>query len=91
MPSPAKKSVEATESTTALPEPLSDEDVVQRVLEGDVASFELIMRRYNQRLFRVAAALLERMLKRKISCRRLMSVLLIIFDSSKGGRCSRPG
>jgi RNA polymerase sigma-70 factor (ECF subfamily) len=32
---------------------LSDEAVVRRVLSGDIASFELIMRRYNQRLFRV--------------------------------------
>src|SRR5262245_3894314 len=33
---------------------LADEAVVERVLDGDLASFELIMRRYNQRLFRVA-------------------------------------
>ena len=32
----------------------SDEAVVRRVLDGDIAAFELIMRRYNQRLFRVA-------------------------------------
>jgi RNA polymerase sigma-70 factor, ECF subfamily len=31
----------------------ADEEVVRRVLDGDTASFELIMRRYNQRLFRV--------------------------------------
>ena len=36
---------------------LSDEAVVARVLGGDVASFELIMRRYNQRLFRVARSI----------------------------------
>ena len=33
---------------------LSDEDVVSRVLAGDVAAFEILMRRYNQRIFRVA-------------------------------------
>src|SRR5690606_34441213 len=33
---------------------LSDDEVVRRVLAGDVASVELILRRYNQRLFRVA-------------------------------------
>ena len=38
-------------------EPLSDEAVVARVLGGDVASFELIVRRYNQRLFRVARSI----------------------------------
>lgn len=32
----------------------SDKAVVRRVLDGDIAAFELIMRRYNQRLFRVA-------------------------------------
>jgi len=58
MPLPAKQTVEATESSSALPEPLTDEEVVQRVLEGDVASFELIMRRYNQRLFRVARSII---------------------------------
>jgi RNA polymerase sigma-70 factor (ECF subfamily) len=39
--------------------PLSDEEVVRRVLDGDVAVFELIMRRHNQRLFRVARAVLR--------------------------------
>ncbi len=38
---------------------LSDEDVVARVLEGDTALFEVIMRRYNQRLYRVARAILR--------------------------------
>ncbi len=37
----------------------SDEDIVARVLEGEVALFELIMRRYNQRLYRVARAILR--------------------------------
>jgi RNA polymerase sigma-70 factor, ECF subfamily len=36
-----------------------DEDVIARVLRGDVAAFELIMRRHNQRLFRVARAILD--------------------------------
>lgn len=31
----------------------TDEAIVGRVLDGDIAAFELIMRRYNQRLFRV--------------------------------------
>jgi RNA polymerase sigma-70 factor (ECF subfamily) len=33
--------------------PLSDEEVVARVLGGDSAVFELLMRRHNQRLFRI--------------------------------------
>lgn len=37
---------------------LSDAEVVARVLAGDVGWFELIMRRYNRRLFRVARSVL---------------------------------
>lgn len=33
---------------------LSDEAIVERVRMGDLASYELLMRRYNQRLFRIA-------------------------------------
>lgn len=38
---------------------LSDEEIVKRVLEGDTAVFELIIRRYNQRLFRATRAILR--------------------------------
>jgi RNA polymerase sigma-70 factor (ECF subfamily) len=37
---------------------LSDEEVVERVLAGEVELFEILMRRYNQRLYRVARAIL---------------------------------
>ena len=37
----------------------SDMDIVQRVLDGDTASFELIMRRYNRRLYRIARSVLR--------------------------------
>lgn len=37
---------------------LSDEEVVGRVLAGDTSLFEILMRRYNQRLFRMARAIL---------------------------------
>jgi len=40
-------------------EPLSDEEIVRRILDGETALFELIMRRYNQRLYRVARAILR--------------------------------
>src|SRR5436305_14845389 len=36
---------------------LTDEQVVERVLAGDSALFEVIMRRYNQRLYRAARAI----------------------------------
>jgi RNA polymerase sigma-70 factor, ECF subfamily len=37
---------------------LSDEMVVERVLAGEIELFEILMRRYNQRLYRVARAIL---------------------------------
>lgn len=37
----------------------SDEEVVARVLDGDTAAFEIIMRRHNQRLYRAARAILR--------------------------------
>jgi RNA polymerase sigma-70 factor (ECF subfamily) len=37
---------------------LKDEEIVGRILAGDGSLFELIMRRYNQRLFRIVRALL---------------------------------
>lgn len=36
---------------------LLDDDVVARVRDGDAAQFELIMRRYNARLFRIARSI----------------------------------
>jgi RNA polymerase sigma-70 factor, ECF subfamily len=47
--------LDLTKSTETLP----DEEVVRRVLQGETALFELIMRRYNQRLYRVARAILR--------------------------------
>jgi RNA polymerase sigma-70 factor (ECF subfamily) len=38
---------------------LTDEQIVQRVLGGETACFEVIVRRYNQRLFRAARAILR--------------------------------
>ncbi len=49
LPAPAPTAVSA----------LSDEQVVERVLAGDASVFEILMRRYNQRLFRVARGILR--------------------------------
>ncbi|GJM15005.1 MAG: RNA polymerase sigma factor [Thermodesulfobacteriota bacterium] len=38
---------------------IADEEVVRRVLAGEVALFEIIMRRYNQRLYRVTRGILR--------------------------------
>jgi RNA polymerase sigma-70 factor (ECF subfamily) len=37
----------------------TDEEVVERVKAGDTALYEIIMRRYNQRIYRVARAILR--------------------------------
>lgn len=38
---------------------LSDEEVIERVLAGETALYEVVMRRYNTRLYRVARAILK--------------------------------
>ena len=38
---------------------MSDAEVVQRVRDGDRASFEILMRRHNQRIYRAARAILK--------------------------------
>jgi len=40
-------------------ESTSDEDVVKRVLAGETALYEILIRRYNQRLYRVARSILR--------------------------------
>jgi RNA polymerase sigma-70 factor, ECF subfamily len=50
--------VQALQEQTGAANSLSDELVIERVRAGDVASFEIIMRRYNQRLYRTARAIL---------------------------------
>ena len=39
--------------------PLKDEELVARIVEGDSAAFELLMRRHNQRLFRLARSIVR--------------------------------
>jgi RNA polymerase sigma-70 factor (ECF subfamily) len=55
MASPAAGAVEGRPDWTAL----SDEEVVRRVRAGDARLFEVLMRRYNQRVYRVARAILR--------------------------------
>src|SRR2546427_253227 len=38
---------------------LTDEEIVERILGGETALFELLMRRYNQRLYRVTRAIVK--------------------------------
>ena len=48
-----------TISLPSPPEPPSDEDVVRCVRAGDPTMFEVLMRRYNQRLYRVARGIVR--------------------------------
>src|SRR6185295_11638878 len=55
---------ETTEDVMPTPPPdptaaLTDEDIVDRVRAGHTALFEVLMRRYNQRLYRIARAILH--------------------------------
>ena len=43
----------------ATPPQLSDEEVVRRIAEGETALFEIVMRRYNQRVYRVVRAIVR--------------------------------
>lgn len=49
----------ATIDVTMRAESLPDEEVVKSVLAGDTAMFEILMRRHNQRLYRIARAILR--------------------------------
>jgi RNA polymerase sigma-70 factor, ECF subfamily len=48
---------QAVLDTRAQDQQLTDDQVVERVLAGDTSLFEVIMRRYNQRLYRAARAI----------------------------------
>src|SRR5687767_15104603 len=48
----------STTAITMASSPISDEEVVKRVRAGETALFEVLMRRYNQRLYRAARAIL---------------------------------
>jgi RNA polymerase sigma-70 factor (ECF subfamily) len=46
-------------SSAILPSALSDDEVVERVKCGETALYEILMRRYNQRLFRIARSIVR--------------------------------
>ena len=46
-------------SDKALGAACTDEQIVERVMSGETAVYEVVMRRYNQRLYRVARAILH--------------------------------
>ncbi|MFK5983931.1 MAG: RNA polymerase sigma factor [Pseudomonadota bacterium] len=46
-------------ATVKIAHTLSDVDIVKRVIDGDADAFEIIMRRYNQRLYRIARSIVK--------------------------------
>ncbi|RPI18926.1 MAG: RNA polymerase sigma factor [Ignavibacteriae bacterium] len=40
-------------------QPLSDSEIIEKILNGEKEIYELIMRRYNQRMFRIARAIVK--------------------------------
>lgn len=48
-----------TVTAPLLSDPITDTEVVARVLAGDAALFEILMRRYNQRMYRAVRAILR--------------------------------
>ena len=72
-------------------EGMSDEEIVVRVLAGETALFELIMRRHNQRLYRTIGPFFAMKLKPRTSCRRLLSAPMNTSPNLRAGRPSPRG
>jgi hypothetical protein len=85
------KAVMETVSTLSVTgEQLTDEELVNRVKAGDTALYEIIMRRYNQRLYRVARAILRDDGEAE-DVMQLMFAPLRSSTSSRGSPHSPPG
>jgi RNA polymerase sigma-70 factor, ECF subfamily len=59
MPMPRSASHPTVRSAPPTAAVLSDYELVERVRAGDAVAFELIMRRHNRRLFRLARSILR--------------------------------
>jgi hypothetical protein len=70
---------------------LSDAEVIQQVLDGNTALFELLMRRYNERVYRAARAIVRDDLEAEDVIQRPTSMPSRIFASSTVRPNSRRG
>ena len=70
---------------------LLDEEVVARVLAGETALFEVLMRRHNQRLFRTARAIVQDDAEAEDVMQEAYVRAFSQLASSRGGRNGRPG
>ncbi len=79
-----------TRTALAIPTELPDDEVVRRVLGGEPALFEVLMRRYNQRVFRGIRSVLRDDHESE-RCSRPGSTPTRISASTKGLPRSPPG
>jgi RNA polymerase sigma-70 factor (ECF subfamily) len=55
---PVERPTATNSDSDSVTESLPDEEIVRRVIAGETGLFEMILRRYNQRLFRVARSII---------------------------------
>jgi RNA polymerase sigma-70 factor (ECF subfamily) len=55
---PVERPIDVASSSDSPAESLPDGEIVRRVIAGETGLFEMILRRYNQRLFRVARSII---------------------------------
>ena len=69
----------------------ADDAIIARVLAGDTGSFEVLMRRYNRRVYRAARAVLRDEGEAEDVVQDAWCAPTPIFVSSAAGRASPPG
>ena len=70
---------------------LSDEQMVSRILSGQTALFEVLMRRHNERIYRAARAILRDESEAEDVMQQAYVNAYATCVSSTAGRSSRPG
>jgi RNA polymerase sigma-70 factor (ECF subfamily) len=70
---------------------ISDDEVVRRVLAGETSLFEVLMRRYNQRLYRVARAIVRDDAEAEDVTQQAYVNAYRHLDQFAGRRCFRHG
>ena len=71
--------------------PLPDEEIVKRVLEGETSLFELLIRRYNQRLYRATRAILKNEEEAEDAMQEAYVRAFVNLDQFAGEAKFRPG
>ena len=77
-------------SPAALNEP-PDQELIARARKGEAASFEKLMRRYNQRVFRAARSVLRNEQKPRMWSRKLLSARTATLQILRSDLASQRG